>query len=393
MDFKFTEEQVMIRDAADAFLLAEADSAAVRTAMASELGYDPAFWRALCDQMYWHVAHIPEQYGGLGLGYVELCIVMQAMGKRLACAPFFSTVALAANGLLLAGNEAQREQWLPRIAEGQTATLAFHGGGRAWDATAVSGEFTGSGDTYTLNGDYCYVVDGHSADLLLIAARNSQDQHELALFMLDADTAGIERQWQATMDQTRKQASLSLSNVTVAGNARLAGCQADGSTLDTLLDLACIALAAEQCGGTDAILRQAVAYTQEREQFGRTIASFQAIKHKAADIALKSEVAMSAVFYAACVADEYLAGSAGDGELAAQLPEAAAMAKAYCSDAYFFAAGNAMQMYGGVGFTWEYDAHLYFKRAKSSEVLLGNGAWHRERIATGLLGPANGGET
>ena len=186
------------------------------------------------------------------------------------------------------------------------------------------------------------------------------------------------------MDQTRHQAEIVLSNVTVHATA-LMGAEAQAwPQLDTIISLAKIAVAAEQMGGAQEILDRTVAFTQERVQFGRSIASFQAIKHKAADMMLKCEVSRSAVYYAACVAQEAMS-TEGDANIAAQLHEAAAMAKGYCSDTFFFNAGNAIQLYGGVGFTWEYDVHLYFKRAKSSELLLGNSAQQRELIAKMLL--------
>ena len=380
MEFALTEEQLMIRESAEGFLAAKSDSAAVREAMVTELGYDSALWQSVCEEMFWHAVHIPEEYGGLGLGYVEVAVVMEQMGRRLLCSPYFSTVCLGANALLLAGSDAQKAKWCAEIVAGKTATLAFSGGGRDWSGQSVTAQFRRSGDTFELNGEYHYVVDGHSAEILVVAAQDSESG-DLALFVLSADTAGVQRQWSPTMDQTRKLATVSLDSVQLSMENKLEGCDLEG-----ILDLARIALAAEQCGGAQAILDQSVAYVQEREQFGRTIASFQSIKHKAADMSLQAEVARSAVYYGACVAQEVLAGSDGDTLVAAELSEAASMAKAYCSDAYFFNAGCGLQMHGGVGFTWEYDVHLYFKRAKSSESLLGDGAWNRERLAQQLLG-------
>ncbi len=380
MEFALTEEQLMIRESAEGFLAAKSDSAAVREAMVTELGYDSALWQSVCEEMFWHAVHIPEEYGGLGLGYVEVAVVMEQMGRRLLCSPYFSTVCLGANALLLAGSDAQKAKWCAEIVAGKTATLAFSGGGRDWSGQSVTAQFQRSGDTFELNGEYHYVVDGHSAEILVVAAQDFESG-DLALFVLSADTTGVQRQWSPTMDQTRKLATVSLDSVQLSVENRL-----EGSDLEGILDLARIALAAEQCGGAQAILDQSVAYVQEREQFGRTIASFQSIKHKAADMSLQAEVARSAVYYGACVAQEALAGSDGDTLVAAELSEAASMAKAYCSDAYFFNAGCGLQMHGGVGFTWEYDVHLYFKRAKSSESLLGDGTWNRERLAQQLLG-------
>jgi alkylation response protein AidB-like acyl-CoA dehydrogenase len=384
MEFAFTEEQEMIRDTAAAFLAEVSGSEAIRRAMVTEQGYEPELWSRICGEMYWQAIHIPEQYGGMGLGYVELVAMMEQMGRYLLCSPFFSTVCLAGNALLVAGSEEQKSQWLGRLCEGNlTATLAFDGGTGRWDADSVTATWSRDGDAYVLNGDYRYVIDGHTSDLLVVAAREEGTEGEagIALFLVPADTAGVERSWLPTMDQARKQSSVSLRNVSVPADAVMGDTGSAWPQLAQVIDLATVALAAEQVGGSQQLLDMTVEYTSERVQFNRTIASFQAVKHKAADMMLQVEVARSAAYYAACVAQEALEG----GPLAAELPEAASVAKSYCSDAYFAIAGDAMQLYGGVGFTWEYDVHLYFKRAKSSEHLLGNGAAHRERLAVQLL--------
>lgn len=384
MDFAFTEEQEMIRDTAAAFLAEVSTSEAIRTVMATERGYDPELWQRICGEMYWQAIHVPEAYGGMGLGYVEVVAMMEQMGRYLLCSPFFSTVCLATNALLLAGNEEQKSHWLGRLCtEGLTATVAFNGGVSRWDASSISATFRRDGERFILNGSYRYVIDGHTSELLIVAAREegSSGEEGVSLFLLDAATDGVEAKWLPTMDQSRKQASLELVDVVVGADALMGEAGKGWPALASVLDLATVALAAEQVGGSQQLLDMTVDYTSERVQFNRTIASFQAIKHKAADMMLQTEVARSGVYYAACVAQEALAG----GELASELPEAASVAKSYCSDAYFAIAGDALQMFGGVGFTWEYDVHLYFKRAKSSEHMLGNGALHRERLAAMLL--------
>ena len=385
MEFTFTEEQEMIRDTAAAFLAEVSDSDAVRRAMATELGYEPELWQRICGEMYWQAIHIPEEFGGMGLGYVEVVAMMEQMGRYLLCSPFFSTVCLAANALLVAGSDEQKTRWLGQLCEGGlTATLAFNGGSDRWDAKAITATWRRDGDTYVLNGDYRYVIDGHSADLLVVAAREEGSQGEeagIGLFLLDANSDGVARQWLPTMDQARKQAALQLRDVSVPGTDLMGEAGQAWPALSTVLDLAAVALAAEQVGGCQQLLDMTVEYTGERVQFNRTIASFQAVKHKAADMMLQTEVARSAIYYAACVAQETLEG----GPLAGELAEAASVAKSYCSDAYFAVAGDSLQLFGGVGFTWEYDVHLYFKRAKSSEHMLGNGSVHRERLAATLL--------
>lgn len=383
MDFKFTEEQQMIRDTAQAFLAQVSTSEAVRSAMATELGYCPQLWQRVCSEMFWQAIHIPEQYGGMGLGYVELVAMLEQMGRYLFCAPFYSTVCLATNALLVAANDEQKATYLPRIVAGTTGTLAYTGATGGWDAGAVTAECEKVGETYKITGRYRYVPDGHSAQLLVVAARQagSQDESGISLFVLPADTAGITRQWLPTMDQTRKQAQLIFNDVTVPVASLLGEEGAAWPQLARIIDLASVAIAADQVGGAQQVLDSTVDYLQERVQFGRVIASYQAVKHKAADMMLKAEAGRSAIYYAACIADEALQ----DTELGEQLPEAASIAKAYCSDAYFFNAGCGIQLHGGVGFTAEYDIQLYFKRARSTEVFLGNGSYHRERLAQQLL--------
>ena len=384
MDFVFTEEQQMIRDTAESFLAEVSTSEAVRKAMASDTGFDDALWQQICAEMYWQAIHIPEEFGGMGLGYVELVAMMEQMGRYLLCAPFYSTVCLGVNTLLLAASEEQKAQYLTAICEGSlTATLAYCGprGGRSADA--VTATYREDGDSIVINGESSFVVDGMTAGLILVAARaeGSSGEAGVSLFAVPADTAGLERKNLPTLDQTRKMAALSFSELKISAENRLGDAGNGWPVLDKALDLATIALAAEQMGGSQQLLDSTVDYTKERVQFNRPIASFQSIKHKAADMMLRVEAARSAVYYAACVAEEALQG----GPLADELAEAASIAKAYCSDAYFKNAGESMQMHGGVGFTWEYDVHLYFKRAKGSEHMLGNPSWHRERLAGAVL--------
>ncbi len=371
MNFSFTDEQRMIRDTAAAFLAGASTSEAVRSAMATESGYDEALWKQVCEELYWQAIHIPEDYGGLGLGYVELAATLEQMGRVLFCSPFFSTVCLAANAMLVAGSSEQKAGFLEKLVAGDSATLAHH------DPAAV--QWASRDDGFLLNGTARFVIDGHSADWVIVAAEAAGDDEELALFVLPGDQHGLGRRWLPTMDQTRKQAELVFDNVEVDACQRLAS--GSQSTLQSVLDLAAIALAAEQVGGAQQSLDSSIAYTQERVQFGRTIASFQAVKHKAADMMVKVEAARSASYYAACIAQQFLAGGATADELA----EAASVAKAACSEAYMFNAGCGVQLHGGVGFTWEYDIQLYFKRARSSEALLGNANFHRERLAAQLL--------
>ncbi|MDG1122234.1 MAG: acyl-CoA/acyl-ACP dehydrogenase [Glaciecola sp.] len=384
MEFSFTEEQLMIRDTAQSFLSEVSTSSAIRNAMESEWGFDINLWQRLCTQMGWQATHIPEEYGGFGLGYVELVIMLEQMGQYLFCSPFFSTVCLGANALLVAGSEAQKHNYLPQICDGSlTATLAYTGRLGSWDANAVDAIVSAKDNEYVLNGAYRYVPDGHTADVLIVAARNADTSGKsgISLFVIDAKAKGVTREYLPTMDQTKKQAHIVLDNVVVNEQALMGEYANAWPLLDKIINLATIATAAEQVGGSQQVLDMSVAYTKERVQFGRSIAGFQAVKHQAADMMLRTEVARSAVYYAACVAQEVF----DSGLLAGELEEAASVAKSYCSDGYFKNAGDAIQLHGGVGFTWEYDVHLYFKRAKSSQVFLGNGAYHRECVAKILL--------
>lgn len=381
MEFAFSDEQDMIRTSAEGFLAEISDSAAVRAAMASDLGHDPAVWRRLSEEMVWPAIHIPEQYGGLGLGFVELAILLEQMGRRLFCSPFFASACLATPALLLAGNEAQKVRWLPQLAAGSlTATLAYASDNR-WGVDAVQATARAEGEGFVLDGVLRNVVDGHSAGLLIVAARGEQGT---SLFAVDAATPGVTRSLKPTLDQTRKLAEVTLAQVYLGPDALLGEAGQGAALLQTVLQLACVSLAAEQTGGAQQALDLTLAYTAERQQFGRAIAGFQAIKHRAADMMLEVECARSAAYYAACVAEEAL--FAGDQAVAGELPLAAALAKARCSEAFFHCAAESIQLHGGVGFTWEYDPHLYFKRARASEAFLGSPSWHRERIAVALLG-------
>ncbi len=387
MEFSFTEEQQMIRDTATSFLAEVSDSEAVRRAMATEAGYEDELWSRITGEMCWHAVHIPEDFGGLGLGYVELVALLEEMGKRLMCSPFYSTVCLGVNALRVAGTDRQQERYLSRIAgEGTKATLAWTGTRGRWDADSIDATYASTDDGVVLDGRLRYVPDGHTADLLIVAARQegSSDEDGIGLFIVPADANGVARTWLPTMDQTRKQAQIDLSGVRVAAGDVMRNLGNAWPLLSRVLDLARIAIAADQVGGASQVLDATADYIKERRQFGRPVGGFQAMKHKAADMMLKAEAARSAVYYAACIADQYL-----EERVAAEtLAEAASIAKAYCSDAYFFNAGCAIQMHGGIGFTWEHDMHLYFKRAKSTQQFLGDAAFHRERLSRQILGDA-----
>jgi alkylation response protein AidB-like acyl-CoA dehydrogenase len=379
VNFAFDEEQEELRAMARSFLEDHSSGEQVRKAMESELGYEPDVWKRIGTELGWPAVLVPEEYGGLGLGYVELVALLEITGEHLLCAPFFSTVCLAGNALLLAGSEAQKQEHLPALAEGQLrATLAFSEPSGRWDAEGIAATARRDGDAFVLNGVKRYVPDGHCADLFVVAARSegSAGEEGVSLFLVPADAEGLEVTPLATMDQTRRQAHVELRDLRVPASALMGEEGGAWPALRKVLDRAAVAVAAEQVGGAQRCLDLAVAYARERVQFGRPIGSFQSIKHKCADMMLWVESARSAAYYAACVAAE-------DGE---DLPVAASLAKAAGSDAFFRSAAECLQIFGGVGFTWEYDPHLYFKRAKSTETFLGDASLHRERIAARIVG-------
>jgi alkylation response protein AidB-like acyl-CoA dehydrogenase len=374
MKFAFNEEQQALRDSAQAFLDDVCSPEAVRAAMQTDLGYDPALWKRIASELGWAAITIPEEYGGLGLSQVELVALMEPMGSVLLCSPFLATVCLAVPAISAGASAGTKQALLPRIAAGtMTATLALTEGSGRWDAAAIETTATSDGGDYRLDGVKDYVIDGHSANVLLVAARDpgSNGETGVGLFAVDADAAGVQRSWLPTMDQTRKQARIELSGVRVPASARLGEEGRAWPLIRQTLDLAAVALAAEQVGGAQRCLDASVAYAKERVQFGRPIASFQAIKHKCADMLVRVESARSAAYYAGWAA------AAGEAET----PVLASLAKAYCSEAYYHCAAESVQIHGGVGFTWEYDCHLHFKRARAAEQLLGTPAYHRERVA------------
>ncbi len=362
MNFAFTEEQEQLRSFVRAFMEDKSSEATVRELMDTEAGYDQAVWKQMAEQMGLQSLIIPEEYGGQGFTFVELGVVLEEMGRALLCAPFFSG-QLAALALLHSGDDAAKAEYLPGIASGETiASLAYTEENGKWDESAVTATADASGK---ITGTKSFVIDGHTANLLIVAARSAAG---VSLYAVDANGAGVTRTALSTMDQTRKQAKIELNGA----EGKLIGTDGGGwATLNTVLDLAAVGLAAEQVGGAQFVLEMAVQYAKDRVQFGRPIGSFQAIKHKCADMLLEVESAKSAAYYGLWCAAEM------NDELAAT----ASLAKAYCSDAYFHAAAENIQIHGGIGFTWEHPAHLYFKRAKSSELMFGDPAYHRELLA------------
>ncbi len=366
MNFAFSEEQEELRNIVRQFLEAKSPETAVRDQMETERGYDPEVWSQMAEQLGLQSLTIPEEFGGQGFGYVELIVVLEEMGRALLCAPYFSSVVLAANTVMQSGDQAAMAAILPGIASGETiATLALTEPNGRWDASGIEATATNDGGVWKISGTKSFVIDGHTADVVIVAARTAAG---ISLFSVAGDASGLTRTALSTMDQTRKQAKLDFAGV----EGTLIGTDGAGwDVISTVLDLAAVGLAAEQVGGAQMCLDMAVQYAKDRVQFGRPIGSFQAIKHKCADMLLEVESAKSAAYYAGWCASE----------LNDELPAVASLAKAYCSDAYFHSASENIQIHGGIGFTWEHPAHLYFKRAKSSELLFGDPTYHRELLA------------
>jgi alkylation response protein AidB-like acyl-CoA dehydrogenase len=366
MNFAFSEEQEELRRITRQFLESKSPEAEVRRLMDTDEGYDPTVWAQMANELGLQSLIIPEEFGGQGFTFVELTVVLEEMGRALLAAPYFSSAVLATTTLLQAGDDAAKAAHLPGIASGETiATLAFTEPNGKWDASGIEATATKSGDGYTITGTKMFVLDGNIANLLLVAAKTDAG---ISIFSVDPTATGVTRTNLSTMDQTRKQSKIELADAP----ATLIGTDGAGwTTLERVLDLAAVALAAEQVGGAQKVLETAVQYAKDRVQFGRPIGSFQAIKHKCADMLLEVESAKSAAYYAAWCA----------AELNDELPSVASLAKAYCSEAYFHAAAENIQIHGGIGFTWEHPAHLYFKRAKSSELLFGDPTYHRELLA------------
>jgi alkylation response protein AidB-like acyl-CoA dehydrogenase len=372
VNFAFSEEQEELRRAVRQFLESKSPETEVRRLMETTEGFDPAVWKQMGQELMLQGLAIPEEYGGQGFTFIELGIVLEEMGRVLLCAPYFSSVVLAAGAILAAGTDAEKQALLPGIASGDTiAALAFTEPSGKWDAAGITMEATENvGGEFRLSGEKMFVIDGFTADLIVVVARTAgtTGTDGISFFTVAGDAEGLTRTPLQTMDTTRKQAKLEFDNVIASP---LGSTQAGFAAFSKVLDQAAVALSNEMMGGAQKCLEMSVEYAKVRVQFGRPIGSFQAIKHKCADMLLEVESGKSAAYYASWAAAE-------DNE---ELPVVAALSKAYCSEAYFHAAAENIQIHGGIGFTWEHPAHLYFKRAKSSEIYLGDPTYHRELLA------------
>jgi alkylation response protein AidB-like acyl-CoA dehydrogenase len=366
--YALSEEQQDLRDTVRRFLAERAPMAEVRRAMETERGWDAELWKQLVAELGLPGVAIPEAQGGAGLGFAELGLVAGELGRALTCAPYFSSAVLAAGALRHAGSAEARAEGLAAIAAGETAALAVWEAGGAWDLSGIGAIASAQGAGFRIRGAKHHVLDGHSARRLWVVARIAGAGEDLGLFEVDPEAPGVTRRALSTLDPTRRHARIELdgapARVLGSGPQLRAG-------LERAFDEARVALACEMVGGLEQVLESAVGYAQQRIQFGRPIGSFQAIKHRCADMLIGLEAARTLARSAAAAVD------AG----ADDLPLLAAAAKARAADAYVSAAWGNVQIHGGVGYTWEYDAHLYYRRAKASAVLLGESSWLRERIA------------
>lgn len=339
-------------------------------------GYDQALWRLLCEVGVAGLA-VPERYGGAGAGPIEVSIAAEELGRLLVPAPLIGSTVLATQAILAAGNTDACERLLPKLVEGGViAALAWAGHAGRWDpAIAAFHAAARTGGGWTLTGAACYVLDGDAAQVLIAVA--GMPDGGIGLFEVDPDQSGVDRRAAASMDQTRRLADVRLA----AAADRPLGPGQDA--LARARDLACIALSAEQAGAAARALELTVGYTGTRVQFGRPIASFQAIQHRLAEMHVLVESARALSYRAAEVADATIRG--GDAGAAAELPMLAAAAKAYCSDTLTTVAGEMIQLHGAIGVTWEHDAHRYFKRAHGSAQLFGPPSAHLATIASAVI--------
>jgi alkylation response protein AidB-like acyl-CoA dehydrogenase len=376
MKFSFSDEQEAFRESTRRFLADKSPTKDVRRLMETEVGYDPDVWRQLSQDLGITGIAIPEAYGGQGFGISELAIALEEAGRALLCAPLFASAVMSATAILKGASEDEKKALLPAIASGETvATLAIAEDAGKWDPSAVAMRAVASGDRFLLSGVKSFVPDGHSAGQVVVAAHTGEGRGDdgVSLFLVSGEAVGLHKTQLETADATRKLARLTFENV----EAELIGTEGKAAeALRETMDIAAICLANEMVGGAARLLESAIEYANMRVQFGRPIGSFQSLKHKAADMLLDVELAKSAAYYAAAAVDE------GDEDLAAL----AATAKSAAADAYMQTAIHTIQIHGGIGFTWDNDTHLWYKRAKSSEVFLGTSADYRERLMQQKVG-------
>lgn len=378
MDFAFNDTQQEIQEGAKR-LLAETSSLDQVVALTeTERGWDPDAYKQIAE-LGWTGMHVPEEFGGVGLSYVELIVVLEQMGQVLYPSPFFASVCLAANALLEGASVAdlsdENAGLLAGIAAGEkTATLAYTEPGGRYRPPDVKLAARSDGDDYLLTGTKSYVIDGVTADAVVTVARTGESDGDIALVVVPGDAPGLEREVAHAVDPTRRLATLRFDDVRVPASAVIGEPGNAWPTLKTTMELASVALAAESLGSAQHCFDTALAYTKDRFQFGRPIASFQAVKHICADLLMAVEAARSAAYYAGWVA----------AEQREELSQVAPLAKAQASESFWEVARANIQLHGGIGFTYEHEAHYYYRRATSSRALLGDTSFNREMLLRAL---------
>lgn len=374
MDFGFSEEQEMLRRSTREFLAKECGSKVVRRLMESPSAYDPALWQKVAD-LGWTALGIPEQYGGVGT-FLDLIVVLEETGRALLPGPFFATMGLAVPVLIEAGTEAQKKDALGAIAGGSArATLALTEAGGRWDANGVTMAAKQAGGGWQLDGVKTFVPDAEAADYIVVAARTRGEGEEgITLFLVKGRPKGLTATPLQTLDMTRRWNEVRFDRVELRADAVMGPVDKAWPQLKRALEWATAALCAEMVGGAQKVLETSTEYAKTRHQFSKPIGIYQAVSHRIADMLVQCESGRSATYYAAWAVD----ADAHDRSLASS------MAKAYVSDAYRKVSGDGIQVHGGIGFTWEHDMHLYFKRAKAAEVTLGDATYHRELVAQAL---------
>ena len=367
MNFSFSDDQVLLKNSVRSALDEQCKPEHVRAMFDDARGYGDRLWSEMA-KLGWLGLPFPEEQGGAGLGLVELGIVLEEMGRAAYPGPFFATVVLGGLGIQLGGNAAQKDKWLSAISAGTArATAALLEEHLDWDPASTTATAAKSDSGWTLSGLKRFVPWAHVADVVLVPARTPAG---LSLFLVDPKSAGVTLAPMVGIDLTSRWSEMRLDRVAVGADAVLGQPGAAGPLLDSLLRRAAVMSSAEMLGAARRCLDMSVEYVKVREQFGQPVGSFQAIRHRCAEMLLEAENAHAAVYYAAWA----LTAGAEDAAIASSI------CKAYVSDAARKVCGDAIQVHGGIGFTWEYDLHLYMKRAKALEPLFGDAQFHRELI-------------
>lgn len=377
MNFGFSEEQEMLRDATRRFLDNECPSSFVRKMMEDDSAHATEMWKKVAEQG-WPAILIDEAHGGVGGSFLDMVVILEEMGRSLLPGPFLATALLGTPAILAGGSDEQKNAILPGVAAGETIlSLALAEKSGRYDAGGVALAATPKGEDFLLSGEKFFVPDAHVADQIVVVARTGQGvaaEDGISLFVVDAKAPGVTVTQLKTVDMTRRQCHVAFQDVAVPAAQVLGQVGAGWPIVQRTLDQAMAGLCAEMVGTGQQALDMAVAYAKERVQFGKPIGSFQAVKHKCVDMMVQVENARSLTYYAAWTVDENVP----------EARQAVPMAKAYCSDMCKTVTSEAIQVHGGIGFTWEHDMHLFYRRGLASEAAFGSAPVHREVVAQEL---------